>query len=306
MGTAQEMPDSLSGSFELFKHKLTRTFLVQTNDKNDGALVVTAAVGIPRMHQIYTTANEYHLYARCREITAERLQPGALYWKVTAKYSTPEPYGKEGSRRETEGQDNNPLLTIPAAESHFETFSEPLYWIYNTVTEVIEPCKASNGQVYDPSPSRMSSHLVLSITRNESVLSAHPDTAMVYMNSVNSDVFWGAAAGKVRITNIVVTRENKQLASGIQFPYLKVVYHFIFKPTHDLLILDSGTFFRTSMLPGAKKIKFITDDGHPCQGALQNGDKLPDGAIPVWNTFRVYPRLPFAALELPQNFVQCN
>ena len=321
VGTVQELPDSPSGDFQEFKHTLTRKFLVQTSSFNDGPLHVTGAIGIPRMFSIYSTPGEYHLFARARDISADRAGPNSLFWYVTVKYSTPEPYGRDGNKRENPNEDQNPLLKIPNAEVHFENFQQPIYWIYNVSTGLIQPITASNCQVYVPAPVKDTCRMMLSITTNEDIFSNHPATGLQYMNSVNADVFWGLAPGTVRCMGITANTEHKQLPNGSQYAYLKVVYQFCILQTHDLILLDAGTYYLKCGSGGSgsgsgsglncnncfnyTKFPFTTATGTPCEGPLDGMGGQGDPANPKFNTYRVYPRLAFGLLQLPQNFPQC-
>jgi len=315
IGFANELPDSPVGSFSFNKHTLTRTFRVQTDNYNDGPLVVTAAIGIPRMWGLYTgpvvagasEPHEFHLYARCKKIDAKRMDKNSLYWIVTCNFETPDPDEQKGdSKRENDGQQDNPLLRYPEVSTHMENFQVPLYFIYDSDGNM-KPAMASNRQVYNPPPMKELSRFHLTITRNEDINSAHPATGIAYASSVNSDIFWGQGPGIWRCMNITATKQNHQLSNGSQFPYLKVQYQFVANPLGWVLqILDAGTFYIDSV--SGKKLKFIGDDGHPLgTGPLNgNGDKLPPGDTPVFNLFSVYPKLPFSKLNLIQSFPQAS
>ncbi len=306
-----ERPDSPQGDFDLNKHSLTRKFLVQSNDVNDGPLTVGSAAGIPKLFSLYRFGNENHLYARLRHIDCERIQPGSLYWEVTCKYETPadEEGGNKagGVEREKEGQNDQPLLMLPEIETSFETYQEVVWYVYNATTKALEPCKASNGQVFDPPPTRDRSRLNLTITRNEDISTPVLATAVAYQDAVNSDYWWGLAPGTWKVQAITVHRETKQLSNGSIFPYLRVSYKFQARQTWDTQLLDAGTYYKNDLggaPPVVQKIRFLTTDGHPTTGPLDgHGNKLAEGATPVFLTFRFYPRLPFGNLLLPQSFL---
>lgn len=310
VGESAELPDSPIGDFTLGKHTITRKFKVVTNNINDGPLIVIAAIGVPRLYEAYVTPNEFHLYCLCREVSAERVGPGNLNWIVTAKYETPDlkegsnnNTASGGSHKETAGEQNNPLLMIPECSITGERYEEVIYGVYDLDSGTFKPCMASNNEVFDPPPTKDSSRLILSITRNESMLT-DLGTLLSYTDVVNSDVFWGFAAGTWKMNAPSITKQVKQLSNGSQFEYLKVVYTFHGKSLPrgwDTWVLDSGTFYFESMT--GKKRKFLTDDGHPCQGALDgSGGKLGVGSPPVFIINRPYPRLPFSVLALPQTF----
>lgn len=304
---AVEMPDSPSGRFELSQHHLTRKFLVETDDWGDGPLVATGTgSGVPLMFTIYSLPAERHLYARLREMSAERREPNSLWWVITCEYSTPPvPSPKEGGKRDNPGEQDNPLLFIPEINMRTETYSQTVFGIYDSDNNLV-PCMASNGEVYDPAPQKDLTRIHLDITRNEDISSAVPAAAIQYTNYVNSDTFWGAGPGYAKCVGITAERQNKQLSNGNQFYYLKVKYSFVFKAEGwDTLLLDNGSYYYDSMLR-TKKLKFISSDGHPLNHGPLNGTggKLPTGGTPVFNRFKFYPNIAFGTLGLPQNFPQ--
>src|ERR1700730_2997118 len=114
VGVAQEHPLSPEGTFEHNKYSITRRSKVQTNQLADGVLVVTAAIGIPRLYEPYLFGSESQVWILCRSIKASRITESSLYWTVEAEYSTPEPkeHGREGTGQEVSGQFENPLLEL--------------------------------------------------------------------------------------------------------------------------------------------------------------------------------------------------
>lgn len=309
VGMAQEMPDSPQGSFDLNKHTVTRKFLVVTDNVNDGPLTVTSvSIGIPAIYSAYVFHGEFHLYCLLRKIDAERIEKGSLQWVVTCYYETGEPLTPEGNyssgnRQENPGGNQNPLLEFPSISTRTERYDLPIYGVFDKITGEFKPCQASNGEVYtNPVPHRDASRVTMTISRNESLDSPVIATSVIYTDSVNADVFWDANPGCAKIMSINATKQTKQLPDGSIFAFLRVEYVIQFRPTWDLFILDSGTFYYEAFTN--KKLRFITDDGHPLSEGPLNGmsNKLPDGDAPVFNQFRVYQRLPFATLNLPQTW----
>jgi len=185
-------------------------------------------------------------------------------------------------------------------------------WTGSTGTATIidvafKPLASSAGEIFVPPPMMDRSTLLITMTRNESILSPIPETALLFQDSVNADVFFGFGPGQVKCQSITCQRQNKQLPDGSIFPYLRATYLFHARKTWDIQLLDKGSYYRfrvSTSLPWTKQ-KFITDDGQPRDGLLDGfGQKLADGAAPVFITVRPYPWLTFAALELPQNFQQ--
>ena len=253
---------------------------------------------------------------------------GSVWWIVKVEWSTPTPEKdskSKGTQNEKPESILNPLLEIPEVETSTEKHQEVIFYIYDTTTNTIQPCKASNGQVFDPPPVKDASRLSLKITRNEILSDIHPNIDVQYTDTVNSDIFWGCPPGTWKIQMITTKRENKQLPGGTIFPYLKCSYKleartYQVKPgdNWDLLLLDSGSFFYYQKTQASPKVKipFIDDAGHPRIGPLDGkGGNLNneqrglypgtnDGGPPVFLPFRIYRRKSFGFLQLPQGFTQ--
>jgi hypothetical protein len=306
VGCASERPGSPTGGGTFNSASFERKYRVQVDDLADGPVIVTGACGLPKLGRYYQFGNEVHHYALCRELTAERVQPASLYWEVTASYETPTRANRAlGYPHEVPGESDNPLLQLAEVETSFEKFQQVVYYIYDVTTGRIAPATASNDQVYDPPPMMDASRLIMTITRNEPLTALHPALGIAFMDSVNSDTFWGGLAGTWKVQGISAQRQTKQLPGDVVLAYLRVSYKFEARPTWDLQILDAGTYRYDSSIRSATRVRlaFLTSDGHPRTGALDGtGLALPDGATPVFNVYRVYKRQPFAILGLPQSY----
>jgi hypothetical protein len=327
VGIAQERPDSPRGRLELGRQVLTRKFLVETNSKNDGPLTVTAAIGIPAAYQTYATPNEFHPYVRCRSVDAERRAPGSLFWEVTAEYSTPDPkdgnFGNGpgttggGTGLERAGEYDNPQLELPEAEGDWENVREPITQIYDTTTRTLKPVTNSANMVISPPPEKDVARFTLTITRNEPITAQHPYLGVYYMDAVNQDVFWSSPPGQAKIMAIKPKKLTKQLLGGRSIlSYLRVTYVIQFRASWDIQHLDHGPYWLDRSMDPAnnRQVGFQDRQGHPVESGLLNGSGRPLGGIedpndpayqqgdPVFLTLRPYPRLPFAALNLPQSF----
>jgi hypothetical protein len=325
---AQEAPDSPKATFELGQHVITRKFKVQTDSFSDGPGTVALAIGVPRLFQPYVFGREYLPFCRVREVEPERIAPNSLWWIVTVTYRTPELKGGAqgdggnssgsdassgdggGTQTENDQQFENPLLALAEIETHFQTQQQAIYAVYDTSKNppTFTAAKSSAGEIFNPPPMKDSSTFVMTITRNEGILSPHPALAVLYQDTVNSDSFWGCGAGQVKCQSITVQRQNKQYPDGTDFPYLRVTYTFHFKESWDLSLLDKGSYYKDDIggfPPVVNKVRFKSDDGNPIEGLLDGkGGKLGDDANPVFLPVRPYNRLPFAALGLPQSFAQ--
>ena len=315
VGLAQELPDSPKATFELGKFTIERKFLVTTNSLLDGPGTVALAPGIPPLFSPYFFGAESSWFMLVRSIDCERRAPNSLWWEVTVHYESPDPkdpqsgnggggHGTDaaggGGGKETQAQFENPLAMVPEIEIHSSQHKEIVYQGYDGSGNPIA-LSASNGEPFVPAPEKEASRWELRITRNESIVSPVVSTMLTYQNAVNSDIFWGASAGLVKCQSIAVQRLEKNYPDGSTFPYLKVTYVFQFRPdSWDLTILDKGTYYING---SSKRIKFKTDDNQNREGLLDGAGGDGTGGSPHWLTLRVYPRVAFGNLNLPQNFV---
>lgn len=170
----------------------------------------------------------------------------------------------------------------------------------------VMPAQSSAGEVFVPSPHMDQSRLVLTITRNEDILSPHPALALAFIDKCNSDNFWGASPYQVRCVAITAQRQEKQLPQGVVYPFIRATYTFKFMPTWNIQLLDKGHYWRELVTNNPltyKRKPFQDTQGNQIEGLLDgNGGKLADGGTPVWKTIQAYGFMPFNLLNLPQGF----
>lgn len=324
--SVSEAPGSPKAEFALGKYTIDRQFIVMTNSFSDGPVTVTLATGIPRGFESYFFGEEFLPNCRVRSITPER-EGNSLKWVVNVHYETPEPKnlsGSMGSQDSSGNQDgssgdgggsteespqayDNPLAALTEISAKWHTNKTAVYSVItmNGTTPVLSPCSSTNNEPYDPPPEKDNSILEVSFTRNEPVTSPIVQLAIQYQDAVNSDVFFGAAAGSAKVMSITFDRQTKNYSDGSLFPYLKCCYTFQFQTSWQTVLLDYGTYYWTQPARTGRKQKFLTDDGNPRKGLLAgDGTKLADGGTPEWNSFFFYPQLPFAVFNLPQDMSQ--
>lgn len=299
IGTAQELPDSPSGQLGESEHSFTRKFLVETSSFGDGPIVAISAAGIPPLFSTYAITNEFHLYARVRNIQAERAAPNSLYWVVECEYQT--------KSEEDEDEDDNPLAALPEIRLGFTTKEEI---VIGELTGSLKDAfsngiKNSADEVFENPPTRTVSQMVLTITRNEAVTAAHPATALSYVDTVSSGAFFGQDAKTARMVGISVDRQVKQLKNGGVFPYLKSSYNIQFKDEGwKVKLLDHGSYYKDIQ---DNKISFKTEEGaEPYLGLLDgSGGKLAGAADPVYLApLQIYTEKDWSGLGLPSSFTE--
>jgi hypothetical protein len=302
-GSAQLMGPP-EGSFELGKYTVRVPYRVLVTDRNDGPLIVLGASGLPALYSEYSFGNESNADMLLRRYEPKHIStPGALAWRVDCVYETPQQKEEKsgagtssrnsggGTGRERAGQFENPLLEWPIVKTHSAGREALITRIYDNITNSFKPCTASNGEVFDPPPKYLQTFFTLEITRNEPITAAHLSIEATYTNAVNSDVFWGIAAGYWRIKEITCERQDRQLPNTpFKFAFLRVTYTIEFNPeTWDLFLLDHGTYYwkrpanDNNGLPTAggnqpaEKKTIQTADGHPTSAPLNGrGQPLPD------------------------------
>lgn len=298
LGIARELPDSPEGSIQTgdkTKASFTRKFLVETDSHSTGPLEVLAAVGVPRPYQLYVFGAEAHLLSRVVDRSAKRLAPNSLFWEVQAKYETAE--------NEEEEEPENPLLEPAEIGLTFENDQEVVHFRYEGESLAGGPTEGirnSAGEMFNPLPVKDVARPVLTITRNEDIAAPVAATAVAYVNAVSNDAFWGAGAGTARMIAIDVKREFKEIDDeGTKIAYLKVTYKIMFKQEGwDLHLLDHGNYY----IEDGKKFFFKSEDGHPYLGLLNKAGGKSEAPF-FLDPIPIYPKLPFAALNLPNSFL---
>lgn len=296
--SVNELPDSPSGELNEDTHSFTRKFQVVTDSLNDGVLAVTLAVGIPPLGSTYAFGgSETHLYARVRNISAERVQPNSKIWHVEVRYET--------KGEEDEDEQDNPLLSLPEIRTSFEQIEEVVQGELDGTakSDFSDAILNSAGETFDPPPTRQVSNLVLTITRNENVAANHPAIAQEYVDTVSSGAFFGQPARTARMVGISVDRQVKQLDDGTVTAYLKTTYTVHFRDTWRLSLLDHGTYFIND---NQEKESFVDAAGHPYLGLLDGaGGSLDSTADPVFLTpKKIYLEKDWSALSLPSSFAE--
>lgn len=309
---AKGYPKGLWGAQQSF----TDCFRVLASTFADGPIVVLGAIGLPRIGQMYSTANESHPWALMREYTrVERIAPNSLVWEVECKFETVNKQESEHPNQQPsdgQGQAENPLIEIPEIEIDWLDKEEPVTKVLDENNSPIDPSLVSNfqygftssaGEMLDPQPVQDASIMVLTISRNEPITANHISIGLVYKNACNSDGFWDAEPGQALCKGIKAKRMTKMTPVGIQVVYLRATYVFHFRvPDWDIRPLDNGTYYKTS-LNSPKKIPFLAG-GQPYRGLLDGaGSKLAEGAAPHYlGPYRIKRRVPFAALLLPNHY----
>lgn len=309
-----EAPTSPEAQFSKDKVSYTRTFVVITNDYDDGPQIVLTNASIPAINSSYAFGDETSATATVVSKDAKRREPNSLVWEVTVNYETPD----------QEDNSNDPTLEQPQVKVSFEKVDKPMEQGFTLAGGVLPPGQQigqmvallnSAGDTFDPLPSRESYMMVISINRNEAA-GGNPHLAAIgYIGQYAKDKIMGLDGGHLRGVDIEkLFRTNKNLP-GVIIPYFRVGYVIDFP--EQIKLLDIGPHYlaagQSATDPATVKA-FVDEQGHPRLGLLDGkGGALngtgratdPPKAPPVFlGPYRPTPPIPFAPLRLPQSFLE--
>lgn len=279
------------------KRTYTQTFIVGTDDVQDGSLVARTAIDpnggpvIPQPLTFYVAGNEFDLGAFVKSVEAHEIGETGMLWEVTvtADSEMPEPPKDQ----------ENPLDRPPEVSWSFAQFQRVAEKDINGNAIV-----NSAGQAFDPPIQIDDSRPVCDIERNEDAFD--PDVIFAYKDAINADTLdiggLTVAPGQAKMANISARRqfENSQF-------YWKVAYQIEVKQDGwNLSVLDQGWYKKGQngkLTPcvddaGNEVTAPVLLDGQGGQLALPPAPAGQSGAA-VFKTFDVYTSLPFAPLGLP-------
>lgn len=275
-----------------------RVYLVQSDSDSVGPLQIAFCPGVPLLGFPYATSTETDATCLVVDRKVQQVTGSRRLWAVELTYSN-----KHEDPEENQNEQEQLELEPPEVEFSFETYRVPLEGkvklINSSGIEEVNKfggATTSAGEPFDPPPEIDASRPVLTVSRNELVFNSV--LAITYENAVNSDAFLGANPGQVRVQGISARRQYKK---GLR--YWRVQYQFVYrKETWDLELLDIGTWYLEANAQGTiEKKRFVTDDDPPQPRlGLLNGFGVANDAEapPVFRRFEVYPRLPFANLNI--------
>ncbi len=271
-----------------------RTFLVVTDTKTDGPQAILGASGIPQHLSAYSLTSETDFAALAVSFSARQLPKTPLHWHVTVSYTTDVDKDKEEQQGGTSEGDGDILLEPPTVAFGFETYRI----VAHEDVGGEDPIALVNsaGQPFDPPLMIDDSRPVLTVARNE--FAFDPLQAIDFKDAINNDKFIGAEIGQVKVKGITATTELQP--GNPESEFWRVTYIFLFRREGwKLRVLDTGTRVKTGG-PGGE-FKPYTEDGVVTEVELDGfGNKLTDGANPVFLEFDVYKTRTFAQLQIDQ------
>ena len=104
-GGAHELPDKRrGGEREDGTRHYSRTFLVETDSKHDGQVVVLSAPGLPGRFDVYATESENDQEAVCLSREPRQVRGSATTWHIECRYD---------SKIDEQDREENPILREP-------------------------------------------------------------------------------------------------------------------------------------------------------------------------------------------------
>lgn len=262
---------------------ISRMFIVKTDSRADGPIIVMGAAGLPQIGNSYSSVNESHPYLFCVRRSPARISDKSRNWVVTCEYETP---------TQNNQRPDQPEFELPV----IRTGSYP-------VTKQLEQDIDGNlidnsaGDPFKPAPTDTLHYLSLHITRNEPISSPILTTQATYQGKLNSDTFWGQPAGKWLCNQISSSLDSRTVAGGDRYSFLRVSYEFQYAPSWKFEPLDKGYYY----INGAgKRVGNRTADGQPYEGLLNAGAAT---ITPVYLDFNIKQSVAFSGLQLPQSYL---
>lgn len=247
----------------------TRTYLVTTNDRQDGPLTVAAE--LPNIGDFYVTTNESDFGARVSAIDIDTVDSNPFLWRATVEYSNRQREDHDEPEPE-DPTDRDPIYAI-----RFDKHDVPVTGPYSTVdpgnVSATTSLTNSKKQPYNPPPTREELRPVITITVNDHNLDLLKINAM--QDCVNSAAFAGFPAKTLKLN---VTGITEQFENGIR--YWEKTYELAHRrQTWDLFLLDHGT---------------IPDkEGNFKEVLLLNGSETT--GAPQYHQYTIYRQVDFAA-----------
>jgi hypothetical protein len=326
--SVKEVWSERAGSYdERAAREYTRSFLVTINDAGEGVTVAGAAVDpvtgqqVPRIHDVYTDRRgNRDVGAVCRKLEVKQDQDDPFTWRVTANYSSTIFGGASNF-----GRRNDAPEQARDGNTNQNPLSRPTVVKWNSVPRQRyarfdmdgKPLVNSAGDFYPAHPLD-DSQVRLTFSRNEA--SFNSQVAGSFKDAVNSQPFFGYAAGMVKVENIDA---ESAFENGVY--YWKVGYAFHIRTETIMLIARTVGSPYTVPTPvvgwhieewlqdkGRRKLladgtrDWITDG----KGVATGDDTALDGAGHVLNTstpgtplfynqFRFYNLKDLNTLQLP-------
>lgn len=309
MASVEEIWTGRAGSAETggkgnegIQRRYTRCFRVITDSVVYDSLAVMSITGVPRLFDQYVTTLVVDLGARCHSVSARQTDEPRI-WEVDAQYSTSPSDIGEKQKEDNKGADGKTPTQKPAEISYG---SERYTKVIKRATRIGDtgdipnaPIASSAGEEFDPPIEIDDTRPTLTITRNEAAFDSSMPSQ--YCDKLNSDPFFGFAAGQVKCMSITAVTQHDQ-----DQDFWKVTYLFHVRPVDpgwNVKILDAG-FWEINQATNKRTLIRARNRPVPAPWPLDaQGHALSEAAVQADSVFfreyRVYNKTAFAPLALP-------
>ncbi len=184
--------------------RYARHWQVLSNDINDGPVTVCNAPSLPRPYSLYYFGNESDILALLTKIRPERNDKQPLLWNIHLGYEQipglqdPESPGEVNLTHYTPHVRIFPVF-YEEKVMQARKATEATSWAWDPQAALAD-VKNSAGDFFSPFLTRTVAYTGVEIRQN--CWTYNIAAAQSYMNTVNTDTFWGMAAGKVRMMTI--------------------------------------------------------------------------------------------------------
>lgn len=258
-----------------WRRTYTRVFQVITTPETGSQTVRT---GLPvAIGDVYSYGAEIDSATYCTSIEVACDEKSGKSWTATVGYSAIDPSIRP----------QNPLDMQPEVAWGWAQFQRAVFEDRNG-----DPILNSAKDYFDPPISRDDSRPILGLIRNQATF--NQDLADSLRDHVNDAPWWGAAAGKVKISNITA---HRVFSPEIGDYYWQATYEFAFnRDGWATKVLDQG--FRQLNGAGTAQVPIFKDGVPVGSPALLDGSghALAVSGTPVFLEFDVYPETDFSLL----------
>lgn len=184
------------------------TWVVVTDDDDDLAITVLSYADIPDYGDTFAYGNDTDAYAICRRVTASRPDPQGApkHWVVTAEF---------GRLGRTPDEPADP--TQPWTRSARWSIQQADYMAVFDEDVAGAAVRNSAGQRYDPPAEVERANTLIHVTYYKAALKL--SVLDQYRYSINNATFWGYAAERLRINQLVA---DEQEENGVNYWEVRV------------------------------------------------------------------------------------
>ncbi len=292
--SVEEMRNSPDMSFGLDDDRTyTRTFIVISDDKNDGPIIVTTDPSIPRHFDVYAFGNERDNGSVVVDIDQERDIDNPLKWIVTVSYDSKDKAVTKQRNRDKAPRDFDEDGVPDNMEIRYGTEVREKAAVRDVLTK--KAIKNSAGDLFDPPPVAPDPVLVINITRDEAEDTFSADNVEKFIKKTNKKPFFGFPEGTCLMDDI---NSDRQFQNNTFF--WRVNYQVKVRNDEDkwqAVLLQYGP----NKLVNSTKVRIKDTEGHPIMGRLSTaGVLLAEASTDVYGRFTIFDSKDFGELQIDE------